>query len=324
MNQVTTYSPTAAWNGHQLALIKRTVAKDTNEDEFNLFVTVARAKGLDPFSRQIMALVFNKTNKDKRQMCIVTGIDGMRAIAARSKRYRPDEDEPEYTYNPELKDPRTNPLGIEKARVNIYIEDAMIPGEWKRVAGVAYWDEFAPITEEWGEDETGQRRPNGKRKLDGQWSKMGRLMIAKCAEAQALRRAFPEDLSNLYEGAELDRSIAMEMSASEVIAQTQAENRLKMIGASNAITFQMTMAGALEHIPLGQIFDRVAAEAKDWDLNQLDRFMAINERSLNEYWARAKSDALELKRNLEALRARLVKAAQDAEKAQDAEVEAVS
>src|SRR4051812_13923504 len=103
MNQIVPIRPGTDYTGAQLALIKRTVAKDTNSDEFDLFMSVARMKGLDPFSKQISAIVFNKAKADKRNMSIITTIDGMRAIAGRSNRYRPDEDEPEFTYDPSLK-----------------------------------------------------------------------------------------------------------------------------------------------------------------------------------------------------------------------------
>lgn len=171
------------YTGAQLALIKRTVAKDTNGDEFDLFMAVARMKALDPFSKQISAIVFNKDKPDKRNMSIITTIDGMRAIAARSGRYRPDEDEPEFTYDPDLKS-STNPLGLVKAKVRIWIADSQRDGGWKPATGVAYWDEFAPVKDEWawvdGENGArGTRKPTGKQTLDGNWPKMGRIMLAK-------------------------------------------------------------------------------------------------------------------------------------------------
>ena len=37
--------------------------------------------------------------------------------------------------------------------------DDMREGGWKRVTGVAYWDEFAPVSDEWAEGDDGRRRP---------------------------------------------------------------------------------------------------------------------------------------------------------------------
>ncbi len=315
-----------AYTGAQLQLIRNTVAKDTNDAEFNLFMAVAQKKMLDPFSKQISAIVFSKGDSEKRQMAIIVTIDGMRAIAARSGRYRPDEDEPEFEYSAEEKGPH-NPLGLIKAVVRIYLADTQVVGGWRRATGVAYWDEFAPIKEEaeggyeWVD--TGETWPDtGKprkrkvprnagaevvRKLDtsGQWGKMPRIMLSKCAEAQALRKAFPEDLSSLYEGAELDRAQIIDVTATEIINEHATENRLKLIGASNGITFQMTATSPLEPVPLGECADRIIAASKDFDLRQLRWFESANLHPMREFWARAKTDALAVKKHLDDLRRKL-------------------
>ena len=83
--------PATTLSGQQLQLIRRTIANDCNDAEFDLFMAAARAAGLDPFRKQISPLVFNKQKPDKRRMSIITTIDGLRVIAARSGRYRPDE-----------------------------------------------------------------------------------------------------------------------------------------------------------------------------------------------------------------------------------------
>ncbi len=304
MNAVVSLRPSVDYNGHQLALIKRSVAKDTNTDEFDLFMSIARMKGLDPFSKQISAIVFNKDKADKRQMAIITGIDGIRAIAARSGRYRPDEDEPVIENDAEMKGP-TNPLGIIKAVVRIYIADASRDGGWKPVAGVAYWDEFAPIKDEWAwDDASGKRKPTGRQTLDGNWPKMPRVMIAKCAEAQALRKAFPEDLSGLYETAELDRASMIDVTPSEIIEQTMTEDRLTRVGAGGrSITLQMFPNAPLERIPVGQVADKIA-EAIDTieAIKILDWFESANRHPLQEFWGWAPADALELKKRMDAKR----------------------
>lgn len=303
--------PVADYTGQQLVLIKRTVAKDTNDDEFNLFMSVARMKGLDPFTKQISCIVFNKDKADKRQMAIITGIDGMRAIAARSGRYRPDEDEPVIEYDPSLKAP-TNPLGIVKAVVRIYIADASRDGGWKPVAGVAYWDEFAPIKDEWAYDDAERKRkPTGKQTLDGNWPKMPRVMISKCAESQALRKAFPEDLSGIYEDAELDRAAMIDVTPSDIIDQAMTTDRLNRIGAGgHTITLQMFPNAPLERIPLGQVGDKVAEAIEGIEnAKMLDWFEDANRHPLQEFWGWAPGDALELKKRIAAKRQAITKKA---------------
>lgn len=307
MNAIVPIRPGTDYTGAQLALIKRTVAKDTNNDEFDLFMAVARMKGLDPFSKQIAAIVFNKNKPDKRNMSIITTIDGMRAIAARSGRYRPDEEEPDYSVDDAEKGP-LNPKGLVKAKVRIHIADAMNAGGWKPATGVAYWEEFAPIKDEWAENpQTGKYKPTGEQTLDtgGNWGKMPRIMLAKCAEAQALRKAFPEDLSGLYEAAELDRAQVLDVTASQLIGDYETEARLERVGAIGGIMMQLTPTSPIEAIQLGQIADRVLDVARDFDLNQMRWFESANTQPLREFWARAPSDALALKTEMEKLKNKL-------------------
>lgn len=326
-NVVALSTSNAGYSAAQVSLIKNTVARDTNTDEFNLFVSVARNTGLDPLRKQIMAVVYSKDDPAKRRMSIVTGIDGLRAIAARSNRYRPDENEPEFTYDAELKGP-DNPLGLVKAVVRIWIADAVREGGWRPVSGVAYWDEFAPLKDEveggfdWidtGEtwSNTGKpkkrkvpRQPGAQviRQLDtsGQWGKMGRLMLAKCAESQALRKAFPEDLSSLYEHSEMDQARMGDLLPSDMIEAAGVEDRMLRIGGPGGILFQFLPNQPLESVGLGQIADRIISASKDMvSTAQLAWFESVNAQSMREFWARAKTDALAVKRELEAKKAEL-------------------
>lgn len=302
MNPVTVL-PTSALSQQQITLIRRTIANDCNDAEFDLFMAAARSAGLDPFRKQISPLVFNKNKPDKRRMSIITTIDGLRVIAARSGRYRPDEHEPTLEYDPAEKS-STNPLGLIKAVVKVYIDD-------KPVTGVAYWDEFAPISDEWGEDpQTGRRKPTGKKTLDtgGNWGRMPRVMLAKCAEAQALRKAFPEDMSGLYEGAELDQAKIVDVLPSEAVAFEERDQRLARIGGANGILFQLFPNAPLEQVAIGQAFDRLAERVTEiGDLKMLDWFESANRAPLQEFWARAGGDALELKKLIERRRADLDK-----------------
>lgn len=318
------------YTDRQLDLIRRTVALDCNPQEFDLFCEVARRHGLDPFRKQISALVFSKGDEAKRKMAIITTIDGLRSIASRSLRYRPDEEAPRFTYDEALKDPNANPLGLERAEVRIYIRDD--GGEtWRQVTGVAYWDEYAPIKEEaeGGYDwvDTGEvwpdsgkakkrkvaREPGAEvvRKLDttGNWGRMPRVMLAKCAEAQALRKAFPEDLSGLYEGSELDQARTAEMTASERIEALHTEGRLNAVGAANTIMLTFSPSAGIEAVPMGKVADRCFEAIKEFDRAHLEWFEAANTHPLREYWARSKSDALAVKAAIDARKSALIQAA---------------
>lgn len=296
------------YSDSQLSLIKRTVASDCSRDEFDLFIEVARRVGLDPFRRQIYAVVYSKDNPEKRKMSIITGIDGFRAVAARNKDYRPDEDEPDFKVNPELKGP-TNPLGLERAKVRCF---KLAPdGEWHPVVGVAYWDEFAPVKEVWEYDPDQRKRvPTGRYELDAKskWATMGRIMLAKCAEAQALRRGWPEDLSGIYAPEEMARADAIDVTPSDAAEHHETEERRKLVGSSRAIAFMWEAGAPLELVPVGQLADRcLAFIEKATSPTQMEAWRETNRVGLQSFWAESKGDALAVKKALEARIAELTK-----------------
>jgi len=103
----------------QIALVKRTLAADCTEDEFNLYMEVARRTKADPFRRHIYAVVYNKDDPKRRKMSLITGIDFYRVVAARNRDYRPDEEPATFTLSDDAKC-HENPLGIIKAVVRCW------------------------------------------------------------------------------------------------------------------------------------------------------------------------------------------------------------
>lgn len=284
----------------QLELIRRTVASDCNKDEFDLFIEVARRVGLDPFRKQIMPLVFSKKDESKRRMSIITGIDGFRVIAARCADYRPDEDEPDISYDPALKGP-LNPLGIVRAKVTVWKMDRA--GTWRPISGAAYWDEFAPVKKIWAAGDDGKRRPTDRDELDtsGNWPKMPRIMIAKCAEAQALRKGWPESFSGLYDAAELDRARAIDIDASEIIEKEAEHRRLVAVGGESGLIVDWGNGSDLDRVPVGQFADRVMAHIEAAEPAAALSFRDRNREAFREFWARSPGDALEVKKRFEAI-----------------------
>lgn len=283
-----------------IALIRRTVAADTNDDEFNLFVNMARSLNLDPLRRQIYAFVFSKNDAAKRRMSIIVSIDGFRAIAEATGNYRPDEDEPAFEIDPSLKSP-LNPQGIVKASVRVW---KYSHGDWHRVTGVAYWEEYAPIKDEWAyDDAAGKRRPTGKKTLDdsGQWAKMPRVMLAKCAEAQALRRAWPDNFSNVYEASEIDRAKVIDMLPAEAAEHGAVAERQERIGHVKDTVPMIFDGGTIEFVPVGKVADRTMAFLSDnrEEPSVILKWRDQNKAGLQEFWTRAPSDALALKKEIE-------------------------
>lgn len=280
----------------QLALIRRTVAADTTPDEFNMFIEIAKRAGLDPFRRQLYCIVYSKDKPDKRKVTFITGIDGFRAVAARNRDYRPDDEEPTIVYDDDAKNPETNPLGIVKATVKAH---KMAPsGEWFPVSGTAYWSEFAPLKDEWAwNDEKGKRLPTGRITLDptSNWYKMGRVMICKCAESQALRKGWPEDLSGIYSPEEMERPM-LDVTPTEAIAQHEQEQRVARIGGTNTIAMIWKMGEPIEAVPVGKMADRCLAHFATLESGgELDWWWSTNEVSLRHFWALHKGEALAVK-----------------------------
>lgn len=295
----------------QLSTIKRTIANDTNDTEFSLFMAVAERTNLDPFRKHILPVVYNKDKPDKRRMSIIVTQDGQRVIARRCGDYRPSSEPTEYLIDPALKSD-LNPLGIDYARVRLWQQDKQ--GAWWPVIGEAYWSEFAPIADEWAWDDQAQKRkPTGKRVLDsgGNWAKMPRVMIQKCATMQALRAGWPEEYAGLVDEAEMDRVRFQErqadLTAAEIVHAADADERIKRIGGGkDALMVQFDPSDALSRIPIGQFADKVLAWLRDCDgPAALADFKHRNKATLQEFWARSPADALELKRSIEAADARM-------------------
>ena len=257
----------------------------------------------------------NKGKPDRRRMTVITGIDGFRTIAERTGNYRPDEDEPTFEVNPKLKK-TTNPARLVKATVRVY---KFSHGAWHKTTASAHWDEYAPVrmeAEDYDWIETGKvwpdtgramkkKRARGAptRRLDplSNWAKMPRLMLAKVAEALALRKAWPDDFANVYASEEVDRSRVADLLASEAASAGAAEERLERIAGVNTILIDWMDNQPLCGVPVGQLADRVMAflREKAEEPAAVSLWRERNRYALREFWARSPGDALELKKHIE-------------------------
>lgn len=303
-----------------LSLVQKTAFKDCNQVEFDEAVAVARELNLSPLRKQIYAFVFSRENAKKRNMVLVVSIDGARAIAARHKNYRPDNRKPRFETDDALKGP-ANPLGIVSAEVSAF---SFVQGEWHEIVGIAYWGEAAPIKsepEEFTMQETGQKWPDGNAKMrkvakpgspiiekldpdkDG-WRKMPHLMLAKCAEMQALRKGWPEDLSRVYADEETHSAQILEgvdytdLTPSEMAAKGDTTARLERLGGP-ALFATFDDSGTLERVPHGQFADRMLAATEKLEPAKVAALVERNREALREFWAHNANDALELRKILE-------------------------
>jgi phage recombination protein Bet len=191
-------------------LIKRTICKGATDDELELFIHACKRTGLDPFMRQIFAVKRWDSSTKREIMTIQTGIDGYRLIADRTGKYAPGRDT-EFGYDTEGK------LRWAKA----YIKKMTPDGQWHEISAIAFWEEYVQMTKE------------GKPTLF--WIKKGHIMLSKCAEALALRKTFPAELSGIYTKEEM----AQELSPPE-------ERSLEKIHPSEAMQLQEMIQGEAE------------------------------------------------------------------------------
>lgn len=170
----------------QIELIKKQIAPNATDNELKLFLYQAQRTGLDPLNRQIYCI--HRGGK----MTVQTSIDGFRVIAERSGDYA-GQDEPVFT----VEDGK-----LICCKVTVY----RFRGEQRYPAavGVAFLNEYSaggPM-----------------------WSKMPHTMLSKCAEAVALRKAYPQDLSGLYTNDEMNQADTPATDINDV--PTEAERKL--------------------------------------------------------------------------------------------------
>lgn len=177
-----------AWTEQQLATLQHLGVEGASEGDLRVFFHQAKRTGLDPFAKQIYMIGRNDSVPDERggwvkvkKFTIQTGIDGYRLVARRAAAQSGEKlrtSEPLWCG----KDmqwleawPSDDPPVA--AKVVAYRDGEPFPG-------VAMYREFV------------QTKRDGK--PNSMWSRMPANQLAKCAEAQALRKAYPQDLAGIY------------------------------------------------------------------------------------------------------------------------------
>lgn len=162
--------------GEVVKTLKATVAQGLTDAEFLLFAEHCKGTGLNPFKREVWAI------KVSGRLQLMTGIGGYFTIANRHPKFDGYEEGYVSKDGQELPDTYAGNDYIG-AWCKVYRKDRKVPAK-----GVAFMAEY--------------------NKGHGNWKTMPRVMIMKCAESIALRKAFPQELNGTYTAEEMPREFA--------------------------------------------------------------------------------------------------------------------
>lgn len=158
----------------KMDLLNSTICKDLTKAEMEFFSQVCSSKQLDPFSNQIYAI------KRGGRLTFQVAIDGLRAMAERTGEYDGQEDP--VWFDSEGKqhyiwlDQNNPPVAC---RVGIFRK-----GMTRPIRAIVTLKEFSSS-------------------VNPLWKNMPSHLLAKCAEAGALRKAFPQVCGGMYEKDEM-------------------------------------------------------------------------------------------------------------------------
>lgn len=230
----------------QIDLLKRTIARGASDEELNMFIQVCKGANLNPFLKQVHLVPRWDTRESREVRTIQVGIDGFRAVAESSGQYAGNDD-PIYEGDKEIE------YGKDKKKVNVPLKATvtvykMMEGQRQPFTATARWDEYYP-----GD------------KMGFQWHIRPYLMLGKCAEALALRKAFPKLLSGMYAQEEMDRTAQVESDD-----QRMQKAFTRLMSAINSSSEQELM----EYRKKMEASDKYTPEQKKQSLDAIDKRLA--------------------------------------------------
>lgn len=242
------------WNKHQIAALQQLGVQNASQGDLAVFLNFAQRTGLDPFARQIYMIGRRQKQGDQwvTKWTIQASIDGLRIVAERSGDYA-GQVGPEYCGADGIwRDVWTAHEPPVASRVGVLRNGFSVP-----LYAVAYWDEYV---------QTKDGKPTSM------WASKPLLMLAKCAEALALRKAFPNDLAGLYTADEMgsdaprptvpaqptvEAPVTVEPETGEVIEAEVVDEPLATDAQLKAIAAMLSKCGVRDRDHRHQISSRI-------------------------------------------------------------------
>ncbi len=190
------------WTDEQRAALRQIGIDEASNGDLAVFLNYAQRTALDPFSRQIYMIGRNEKQRDGswgKKWTIQASIDGLRIIAQRSGDY-------------------AGQVGPEWCGQDGFWHDVWLKAEPPAASrvGVLRTGFAAPLyAVAMFREYVGTDKDGNPTKM---WRDKGALMIAKCAEALALRKAFPNDLSGIYTSEEMSQADTLPPATGPVVS----------------------------------------------------------------------------------------------------------
>ena len=143
-------------------------------NDLKLFMAISSQYSLNPFKKEIYATYIWDSSRQREELIPIVSIHGLRKLARKGGVYT-----------------HTGPAEIEMSEDGKTIVSATVPvfGRWDKTSAPV---EVTRYTAEFSEF----ARTNKDGELISNWARMPKMMIVKCAEANALRQGF--DISGIY------------------------------------------------------------------------------------------------------------------------------
>jgi phage recombination protein Bet len=168
---------TSAFVAIRSNVLRAMIFADLSDEHYEAFIALCSLRGFNPYAGQVYPKLVHDDQKKKLVVKLIIGIEGFRLVADRAGQLA-GRDAPVYTSDSDGQ--------LESASVTVY---KLIDGQRHPFVGVVDWREYYP-----GDAP------------DSFWDRMPKLMLAKCAEASALRAGWPQELGGLYTPEEMSQA----------------------------------------------------------------------------------------------------------------------